>query len=67
MGPPGCKRHDFAEGLAEYFQWEFIQTGDALRAEAKKSTPNGERIKKCLLNNECVDDDIVVDIVTKKI
>lgn len=67
MGPPGCKRNEFAAGMAEYFQWESIQTGEALRSESRKSTPTGERIKKCMKDNECVDDDIVVDLVTKKI
>ena len=31
MGAPGCKRNEFAGSIADYFQWEFIQTGEALR------------------------------------
>jgi len=67
MGPPGCKRNDYANSIAEYFQWEFIQTGEALKQEAKKSTATAERIKKALANFESIDDDIVVDIISKKI
>lgn len=67
MGPPGSKRNEFACSLSEYFQWEFIQTGDCLRKEAAKSTPQGEKIKKCLMNFQYVDDDLVIEVVKKKI
>lgn len=50
LGGPGTKRFEVANNLAEYFQWELIQTGDLLRQEAKKNTPMGDKIKTALTN-----------------
>lgn len=67
LGPPGCARLENAGALAEYFQWKFISTGDLLRAEAEKKTPQGDRIQKCLQTFHYVDDDIVIEIVNREI
>lgn len=44
-----------------------IKTGEILKNESRKSTATGEKIKACLANHESVDDDIVVDLVSKNI
>jgi adenylate kinase len=67
MGPPGCSRLENAGALAEYFQWKFISTGDALRKEAENKTPQGERIAACLTSFSYIDDDIVIEVVKKEI
>ena len=67
MGPPGCNRLENAGALAEYFQWKFISTGDALRSEVEKKTPEGQRIEKCLKSFQYVDDEIVISIINKEI
>lgn len=67
LGPPGCARLENAGALAEYFQWKFISTGDALRSEVEKKTKEGERIERCLKSFQYVDDEIVIDIINKEI
>jgi adenylate kinase family enzyme len=47
MGPPGANRHEISLGLAEYFSWRYISTGDLLRKEVEKKSEEGKRIDEC--------------------
>lgn len=67
VGAPGCERSAVAQAVAEEFGWKFISTGAALRAEAEKKTPAGDRILKCSQSFTFVDDSIVIDVVKKEI
>ena len=67
LGPPGCSRLENSGALAEYFQWKHISTGDTLRSAAEAKTPAGQRIADCLTKFQYVDDEIVIDAVSKEI
>ena len=47
MGPPGANRHEITLGLAEYFSWRYISTGDLIRKEIEKKSDDGKRIQEC--------------------
>ena len=67
VSPPGCDRHDNAAAIAKEFEWKFISTGEALKAEGEKKTPQGEKILKCSQTLGFVPDDIVIDVISKEI
>ena len=67
MGPPGCARTENSAALSEYFKWEHISAGDLLRKEVNKKTKEGERIEACFKSHRLVDDEIVIDLVSKEI
>jgi adenylate kinase len=67
MGPTGSFRQDNALFLAEHFGWKCISTGDLLRKEVLKKNTAGIKIKDAFSKFEYVDDQIVIDLVSKEI
>jgi len=67
MGPPGSFRQENAVAIAEHFNWKCITTGDLLRKEVKSKTPEGKIINQRFKAYEFVDDQLVIDIVHKKL
>jgi len=65
MGPPGALRQENATVLAEHFAWKFISTGDLLRKEMSKKTPEGDRIAACLSSYKYGKSSLTVSAVSK--
>ena len=70
MGPPGSKRKEHILTLAENFEdfkYEAICVGDLLNKEISKKSDLGKRIFESRKTYSYVDDDIVIELVTKQI
>lgn len=70
MGPPGSKRKEHILTLAENFEdfkYEAICVGDLLNKEISKKSDLGKKIVESRKTYSYVDDDIVIDLVTKQI
>ena len=53
--------------LAEYFNQEMVSISDLLTKELNKKSEIGEKIRSHKNKHEYVDDDIVIDLVSKYI
>lgn len=67
MGSPGCYRKENAQNLAEHFGWKCIDSGELLRREVNKKSEVGKKIQDCFKSYRFVDDQIVIDLVSKEI
>lgn len=67
LGPPGAGKGTQAELFVSTWKLEHISSGDIFRKQIKAKTPLGLKIKKYVDSGALVPDDIVVDLVVRKI
>ena len=67
FGPPGAGKGTQAQKLVEQYNYCQISTGDLLRNEAKKKTDLGIKIENLISKGEFVSDEIVTELLKKKI
>ena len=64
---PGCGKGTQARILKDKLHIAHLSTGEMLRAEAAKATPLGLEIKALLDRGEFATDDMIIDMVSKRI
>lgn len=67
FGPPGSGKGTYSRGLKEKIGIEKISTGDILRAEIKSGSEIGKKFANYVKDGKLVPDEIVNEIVRKKI
>ncbi len=67
LGPPGAGKGTQADLLVEKLHLVHISTGDMLREEVKRKTPLGEKAKTYMEKGDLVPDEIVIQMVSRKI
>ncbi len=67
FGYPGSGRGSQGKALAERFGLEYVATGEMLEAEIKQKTQLGEKIITMYENGNLVPDEIVVQLIEKKL
>lgn len=67
IGPPQSERKEQALSLAEYFNQEMVSVSDLLTKELNKKSEIGEWIRSHKNKHEFVDDDLVIELVSKYI
>jgi adenylate kinase len=67
LGPPGSGKGTQGDLVGEKYSFPKISTGDILRLEVQEGTPLGKEAKAAMDRGELVSDDIVVEMVKKKI
>lgn len=67
LGGPGAGKGTQAEKLLEDREVQHLATGDILRDEVDKGTELGVKAKKYMDKGELVPDDLVVDMVQKRL
>ena len=66
-GVPGCGKGTQARILKDKLSIPHLSTGEMLRAEAAKGTPLGLEIKALLDNGGFATDEMIIDMVSKRI
>jgi adenylate kinase len=66
FGPPGAGKGTQAKKLIEKYNLAYIATGDILREEMSKGTDLGKKVKNVIQKGELVSDDLIVQIIEKK-
>ena len=68
LGPPGCGKGTQSKLLVQKNGFVQLSTGDLLREEtSKKNSKFGEKVKNLMESGELVPDEIVIDIIVKKV
>ncbi len=67
LGPPGVGKGTIAKMLSAEQNIPQISTGDLLRTEIKKNTELGTKAKELIDKGELVPDELVVDMVKKRL
>ena len=67
MGPPGVGKGTQARILAKNLEVFHLSTGEILRKEIKNKTKIGKIAKSFIDHGNLVPDDIILDVITKKI
>ena len=67
LGPPGSGKGTQGDLVGEKYSFPKISTGDILRLEIQEGTPIGKKAKATMDQGDLVSDDIVVEIVKKRI
>jgi len=67
FGYPGCGRGSQGQALAEKYDLEYISTGKMLESEIEDKTQVGMRILEMYENGQLVPDEIVVQLIEKKL
>jgi len=67
IGPPGSGKGTQGDLLEKKYSYPKISTGDILRLEVQEGTPLGKEAKAAMDRGELVSDDIVVEMVKKRI
>lgn len=67
IGPPGSGKGTYAGYLSRKYCIPHISTGDIFREEIRRNTELGRIIKKYIDKGELVPDEIVIDIVRKRL
>jgi adenylate kinase len=67
LGPPGAGKGTQAQFLKDRYSIPQISTGEILRAEIKAQTELGKKLKAIVDSGALVSDDIMIEIVQKKI
>lgn len=67
FGPPGAGKGTQSKLLMEKYNLVYISTGDILRAEIKEGTELGEKARSIIEKGGLVDDEIIVQIIERKI
>ena len=67
LGPPGAGKGTQAKLLFDRFKIPHISTGDILRDEMRENSELGQKVAKFVKSGELVPDEIVVEVVTKRL
>ncbi len=68
LGPPGCGKGTQSKLLVDKNNFVQLSTGDLLRSETSNSNSDlGKKIKHLMESGELVSDNIVIDIIVKKV
>ena len=68
LGPPGCGKGTQSKLLVEKNNFVQLSTGDLLRSETSNSNSElGKKVKHVMERGELVPDEIVIDIIVKKV
>lgn len=67
FGYPGSGRGSIGLAIAKQFELEFISTGNMLDYEIKRNSSIGHTIKELYYNGQLVPDEIVVQLIEKKL
>lgn len=67
IGPPGAGKGTYARYFSKKYCIPHISTGDIFREEVAKGTELGKKIKDILDRGELVPDEIVIEIVKKRL
>ena len=67
LGAPGAGKGTQAELLTKQLSIPAISTGNMLREAMKLGTPLGERVRQTMDSGMLVSDDIVLDMLSKRI
>ncbi len=67
LGPPGAGKGTFAKYFSEKYCIPHISTGDIFRNEIRKGTELGRKAKKYIEKGLLVPDEIVIEIVRKRL
>jgi len=67
FGPPGAGKGTQSLKLIEQYNLAYISTGDILREEIAESSELGRKAKSVIEKGELVSDEIIVQIIEKKI
>ena len=67
LGAPGSGKGTQSKKVETEFNIPQISTGDLLRAETSSGSKTGEDLKKIMTSGKFVSDDIVLELVSKKI
>ena len=68
LGPPGCGKGTQSKLLVEKNNFIQLSTGDLLRSEiSNRNSDLGKKVKDLMESGELVPDDIVIDIIVKKV
>ena len=67
LGPPGAGKGTFSSILTEKLALTHISTGEIFRREIKNETELGKKAKRYIESGGLVPDEIVADIITKRL
>ena len=67
LGPPGCGKGTQSKLLIEKANFVQLSTGDLLRLETSNNSDLGRKVKHLMESGELVSDNIVIDIVLKRL
>jgi adenylate kinase len=67
FGYPGSGRGSQGKALAKHFGLEYVATGPMLDQEIKQNTETGKKIMELYENGQLVPDEIVVQLIEKKL
>jgi adenylate kinase len=67
FGPPGAGKGTQAAKLVETYNLVHLSTGDILRAEMKKNSPLGQKVKSLIEKGELVPDELVIELIREKL
>lgn len=67
FGPPGSGKGTQAARLENELHLKHLSTGEILRAEVSRDTPVGKQVKRIMAAGDLVPDDLIVDIVRRRL
>jgi len=67
FGPPGSGKGTQAARIEEMFHLKHLSTGAILRQEVAKRTQTGKQVSRIMAAGDLVPDDMIVDIVRKRL
>jgi adenylate kinase len=67
FGPPGAGKGTQAAKLVETYNLVHLSTGDILRAEMKKNSPLGQKVKTLIEKGELVSDETVIELIRENL
>jgi adenylate kinase len=67
FGPPGSGKGTQAARLETELHLKHLSTGEILRAEVSRGTPIGQQVKRIMAAGDLVPDDLMVDIVRRRL
>jgi len=67
FGYPGSGRGSQGKAIAKHFGLEYVATGPMIDQEIKKNTVTGKKINELYENGQLVPDEIVVQLIEKKL
>ncbi|MBT2772750.1 adenylate kinase [Halomonas sp. ISL-60] len=67
LGAPGCGKGTQSQYISKEYGVTHISTGDMLREICKQGTPEAVKIKRSIVSGELVSDDIVIELVKKRL
>ena len=67
FGPPGSGKGTQAARLENELHVKHLSTGEILRAEVARDTPVGKQVKRIMAAGDLVPDDLIVDIVRRRL